>query len=52
MWISNARNNFAPFAGFMLRGYEKTGPGENGEEVDDDRAADETTESKIDDVPV
>ena len=23
MWLSNARNNFAPFAGFMLVGFEK-----------------------------
>ena len=31
MWISNARNNFAPFAGLMLMGYERTSRGQNGE---------------------
>ncbi len=36
MWLSNSRNNFAPFAGFMLMGYEKKGPVENaGEEIDE-----------------
>ena len=36
MWFSNARNNFAPFAGFMLIGYEKRGLLERaGEEIDD-----------------
>jgi hypothetical protein len=22
LWMSNVRNNFAPFAGYMLKGYE------------------------------
>ena len=36
MWLSNARNNFAPFAGFMLMAYEKRGPLQRaGEEIDD-----------------
>jgi hypothetical protein len=30
MWVSNALNNFAPFAGFMLMGYVKRGRAENG----------------------
>jgi hypothetical protein len=36
VWLSNSRNNFAPFAGFMLRGYEKKGPLESaGEDIDE-----------------
>ena len=36
VWLSNSRNNFAPFAGFMLMGYEKKGSLENaGEEIDE-----------------
>ena len=30
MWISNALNNFAPFAGYMLRGFVKRGRVQNG----------------------
>jgi hypothetical protein len=56
VWISNARNNFAPFAGFMLVGCERTRRGENGEaldgEVDDVRAADRSTDSEMDEAPV
>jgi hypothetical protein len=37
----------------MLRGYERASRGENGEELDDGRAAaDEATDTKMDDVPV
>lgn len=57
MWRSNARNNFAPFAGFMLMAYEKRGPLERaGEEiheaVENVRQGDETPGNKIDDVPL
>jgi hypothetical protein len=56
VWISNARNNFAPFAGFMLAGYERTSPGDNGAERDgeddDVHTAGETIESKADDAPM
>lgn len=55
MWISNARNNFAPFAGLMLVGFEKTislGNGEHLDEIADVGAADDTADSKTNDVPV
>jgi hypothetical protein len=54
VWFSSARNNFAPFAGFMLRGYEKkSSPEGAGEEIDeaveDVRPGGDTTGNKIDD---
>lgn len=57
MWFSNARNNFAPFAGFMLIGYKKRGLLERaGEEIDDMvdgvRAGGETSGNELDDVPL
>ncbi len=57
MWFSNARNNFAPFAGFMLIGYKKRGRLERaGEEIDDVvdsvRTGGGTRGNEIDDVPV
>ena len=36
MWVSNALNNFAPFAGYMLMGYVKRGrAGNGGQEIDE-----------------
>ena len=57
MWRSNTQNNFAPFAGFMLMGYEKQRrlrrAGERIDEVlEDVRAGGETPDNTIDDVPL
>jgi hypothetical protein len=56
VWISNSRNNFAPFAGFMLMGYEKTCRVKSSEEldgeVDEVSATGETAEHEIDDAAV
>jgi hypothetical protein len=56
VWVSNARNNFAPYAGYMLMGYEKTRRVESAREesdaVDDAPADDEATGNKTDDVPL
>ena len=48
MWVSNVWNNFAPFAGFMLRGYVKRGRVENGgQEIDEAfERADETPHTR------
>lgn len=36
MWLSNNRNNFAPYAGFMLKGYKKRRALEpSGDEIDE-----------------
>jgi len=56
VWLSNARNNFAPFAGFMLMGYEKQmSLRRAGEEIDkaveEVRAGSETPDDTIDNVP-
>lgn len=56
MWFSNARNNFAPFAGFMLRGLqeERRSMESAGEEIDEAveemRPGGETVGNKFDDV--
>jgi hypothetical protein len=40
MWFSNSWNNFAPFAGFMFRGYEKRRALERaGDEIDESAAS-------------
>ena len=48
MWVSNVWNNFAPFAGYMLRGYVKRGRVENGgQEIDEaGERADETPDTR------
>jgi hypothetical protein len=55
MWLSNRRNNFAPFAGFMLMGYEKTGgierAEESGEPVEDMQGGGDATDNEVDNVP-
>jgi len=55
VWISNARNNFAPFAGFMLRGLreERLSVESAGEEIDEAvemRPGGGTVGNKLDDV--
>jgi hypothetical protein len=36
VWLSNSRNNFAPYAGFMLKGYKKRRALEpSGDEIDE-----------------
>ena len=55
MWFSNARNNYAPFAGFMLRGLREErfaveSAGEEIEAVEAMRPGGETTGNKFDDV--
>jgi hypothetical protein len=36
VWLSNSWNNFAPYAGFMLKGYKKRGALErSGDEIDE-----------------
>ena len=47
VWLSNAWNNFAPFAGLMLVEYEKArSRAENDEALEDHRADDERTGKK------
>jgi len=57
VWLSNTRNNFAPFAGYMLMELRKQVPlrrgrGEIDETVEDGSAGAETTGNKIDNVPL
>jgi hypothetical protein len=56
VWFSNKRNNFAPYAGFMLRGYRKRGALErSGEAIDetgeDAPIRDETADDDREDSP-
>jgi hypothetical protein len=56
VWFSNIRNNFAPYAGFMLKGYKTKRGLERSREKTDDASDDapvpnETTGDKRDDTP-
>lgn len=53
VWFSNARNNYAPFAGFMLRDYRRVSlesAAEEIEAVEATRPGGETTGNEFEDV--
>ncbi len=57
MWLSNTQNNFAPFAGYMLVGFERHVPLERASEefdelVEDASGGGETTAHNLDAAPL